>query len=136
MAKKATQKFLTSGIILLILLGFFGLPHMVMPTDASGGMTMTNCPLMFGQAALCRMDLLGHIAGWQSMLTGIVQQGDIALLLSLLAALIAVRLWQKMRLPEIENMRMAAKAVRGNHLLPPSPLLELFSRGVLNPKPY
>src|SRR3989338_8344389 len=71
--QKATKMLLVSVLIMLLLLGFFGLSHVMMPVGLDGDVAMTNCPLMFGQAALCKMNLLEHIAGWKIMFTGVVQ---------------------------------------------------------------
>jgi len=133
--QKATKMLLVSVLIMLLLLGFFGLAHVTMSMNVDDGMGMTNCPLMFGQAALCKMNLLEHIAGWKSMFTGMVQYDGVALLFSVLIALIFLHIWNKLRQPIVEHVHSVVRdVVRRNHLLPPSPLAELFSGGVLNPK--
>ena len=133
--QKATKMLLVSVLIMLLLLGFFGLAHVMMPVGLDGDVAMTNCPLMFGQAALCKMNLLEHIAGWKSMFTGMVQYDGVALLFSVLIALIFLHIWNKLRQPIVEHVHSVVRdVVRRNHLLPPSPLAELFSGGVLNPK--
>lgn len=95
------------------------------------GPGMPGCPLMPAQAVICTMTVTDHIAAWQGMFTGVPQAAS-SLLLALLAAYV---LWPLALALARPPSGQPARLVRASRLLP-SPLEELFSRGILNPKPY
>lgn len=131
---KAGRTFLISGLIAFLFLGFFGLSHVSMAMGADGTM-MSNCPLMSGQAVVCNMDPLEHIAAWQSMFTSLPQQDSTAVMLLLLAALVIAFLWTHLRWPSIADACISAQFfVRREYIPLATPLQELFSNGILNPK--
>ena len=132
---KTGKTLLVLGFVAFLLLGFFGPFHANMAMGEDGNMTMSNCPFMSGQAVVCNMDPLEHIAAWQNMFTSIPQQGGLFLILMLLASLALVLLWTHLRRPSIDHTHTSTKfLVRRDYMPPASPLQELFSNGILNPK--
>ena len=127
---------MTLGLITFLSLGFFGMSHSNMTMGPDGQMTMSNCPLMSGQAVVCNMDPLGHIAAWQSMFTTTLQQNGSDLIMLLLAALALTLVWTKLLRPKLEQEPELAFSViaQREKYLPPPLLQELFSNGILNPK--
>lgn len=82
------------------------------------------------------MNPLEHIAAWQSMFTTTLQQHGTALFAVLLAALALTLTWARFLSPRPERDVQSAYAIapRAKENLPPPPLQELFSNGILNPK--
>lgn len=132
---KVGKILLVLGLIAFLLIGFFGLFHSSMPMGGDGNMTTSNCPFMSGQAVVCNMDPLEHIAAWQSMFTSIPSQTGSTLILMLLAALALAFLCTHLRRPPIDRTYTPSRFfVRRDYIPPASPLQELFSSGILNPK--
>ncbi|OGG59789.1 hypothetical protein A2765_04345 [Candidatus Kaiserbacteria bacterium RIFCSPHIGHO2_01_FULL_56_24] len=132
---KAGRTLLISGLIAFLFLGFFGLSHVSMAMGEDGNMAMSNCLLMSGQAVVCNMNPLEHIAAWQSMFTSLPQQDNTAVMLLLLAALVIAFLWTRLHWPSIDDARISARSVVRREYIPlATPLQELFSNGILNPK--
>lgn len=140
-----TSWFSTTGKVMLILglatflfFGLFGMSHSTMNMGPDGSMTMSDCPLMSGQAVVCNMNPLEHIAAWQSMFTGMLQQSSSDLLALLLTALGLALVWTKILWPRLDQEpRLAFAVVAGRqNYLPPPLLQELFSNGILNPKVF
>lgn len=132
---KAQKALMILGLITFLSLGFFGISHSSMAMGEDGNMTMSNCPFMSGQAVVCNMDPLEHIAAWQSMFTGIPSQTGSTLILLLLAALALAFLWAHLWRPSIDRTYVPFRFfVQRDYIPPVSPLQELFSSGILNPK--
>lgn len=140
-----TSWFSTTGKVLLILglvafssLGFFGMSHSTMNMGPDGSMTMSNCPFMSGQAVVCNMSPLEHIAAWQSMFATTLQQNGSDLLALFLAALALALVWTRLLRPKLEpEPAPAFSSIRRREISLPSPLFqELFSSGILNPKVF
>src|SRR3989344_1021898 len=124
---KGGRTLLISGLIAFLFLGFFGLSHSSMAMGEDGTM-MSNCPLMSGQAVVCNMNPLEHIAAWQSMFTSLPQQDNTAVILLLLAALVIAFLWTRLRWQSIDDARISARSfVRREYVPLATPLQELFS---------
>lgn len=136
--EKAGKTFLILGFVAFLFLGFFGISHSTMAMGEEGNMTMSNCPFMQGQAVVCKMDPLEHIAAWQSMFTSVPPQDSSILILLLLVALAISFLWTHLRRPSIDTTYKTTKLFirRGDYIPLASPLQELFSSGILNPKVY
>ncbi len=132
---KASKTLLVLGLAAFLLVGFFGFSHSSMAMGEDGNMTMSNCPFMSGQAVVCNMDPLEHIAAWQSMFTSIPSQTGSTLILMLLAALALAFLWTHLRWPSIDRTYTLSRFfVRRDYIPPVSLLQELFASGILNPK--
>lgn len=133
--RKTGKAFLVLGFIAFLSLGFFAVSHASIVMSGDGNMTMTNCPFIFGQAVVCNMSPLGHIVTWQSMFTSILQQNGPSFLFMLLAALVFVILRTRLRRPSIDRTYTHVRFLAGkNYISRTSPLQELFSNGILNPK--
>ena len=61
----------------LFLIGSLGFSHFGMGM----GEQMTNCPFMLGQAAICTMNPLEHIAAWQNVFTALTQENILIFLI-------------------------------------------------------
>ena len=132
---KTAKSLLVLGLVAFLLLGFFGLFHSSMAMGENGNMTIWNCPFMSGQAVVCNMDPLEHIAAWQSMFTSIPSQTGSTLISMLLAALALAFLWTHLWRPPIDRTVVSTRLfIRRNYISLTSPLRELFSSGILNPK--
>lgn len=130
------RSVLAVGLAVFLLVGVMGLPHfgMSMSMDEHGNMTMTDC-YMPGMTAMCNMSAIEHIASWQSAFASIVQEYGSTLLLLLLFAVIAIAIvWVRQQYPPPKNLNVYRYRVRQEHRLPPAPLQELFSSGILHPK--
>lgn len=129
---------LVLGLVAFLSLGIFGMSHSTMSMEPDGSMTMTNCPLMTGQAVVCNMNPLEHIAAWQGMFETTLQQNGTDFLILLLTALALTLIWTRSFWPRPKRDHQPALSLIFNgerHL--PSPLLqELFSSGILNPKVF
>lgn len=134
---KASKTLLVLGLIAFLLVGFFGLSHSSMAMGEDGNMTMSNCPFMSGQAVVCNMNPLEHIAAWQNMFTSIPQQDVATLLLLLLASLALVFIWTGQKRSSVTDSLQTPQYVRIKEYIPiANSLQELFSNGILNPKLY
>jgi hypothetical protein len=138
-----TSWFSTIGKVVLVLglmaflsLGIFGMSHSTMSMEPDGSMTMTNCPLMTGQAVVCNMNPLEHIAAWQNMFTTTLQQNGSDVLTLLLVALALTLIWARSLWPRLKQDLQPRFSIiwHRKEILPPSLLQELFSNGILNPK--
>lgn len=127
---------LTLGLAAFLFLGLLGMSYSNMSMGPDGSMTMTNCPLMTGQAVVCNMNLLQHIAAWQSMFVTTLQQNGSDLLALLLAALALTLIWTRLLRPKLQpEPALAFAVIKSREISLPSPLFqELFSSGILNPK--
>ena len=132
----AGKAALVLGLGAFLFLGVFGMSHSTMNMGPDGSMTMSNCPFMSGQAVVCNMNPLEHIAAWQSMFATTFQQNGSDLLTLLLVALALALVWTRSFWPRSKQYLQPAFSIpqhRKERL--PLPLLqELFSNGILNPK--
>ncbi len=123
------------GAIAFLLAGTLGLSHfgMNMKMDMDGNMDMSDC-FMPGMAAICNMNLLEHITTWQHAFLAPPQQYSVlSLLLLFIFALGAGRVrWQYPPPKDVYQFSWGYRAQ--SYSLPATPLQELFSDGVLNPK--
>lgn len=123
-------------LVIIFLNAIFGMPHAVMPTEPDGSMTMTNCPLMTGQAVVCNMNPLEHIAAWQRMFATTLPQNSLDIFALLLVALALTLVWTRFLLPKREHESQPVFSIIAGRekYLPPPLFQELFSNGILNPK--
>lgn len=115
-----------------------GVPHfgMAMPMDMDehGNMPMTDC-YMPGMATICNMSPLEHIASWQGMFTSLPTQGFAMTLLFLLIATVIGFVWIRQIHSPPQELKTFSRFLRQQEYVPlHSPLQELFSNGILNPK--
>ena len=127
---------LAFGIVTLLLVGASGLPHMGMnkSMDEHGNMAMSDC-YMPGMTALCSMTPLEHVASQQSMFTSI-QTESLVLTLLLLVLFVASAAWMKQIHSPPARRGGTAFRRRSEYIPFATQLQELFSSGILNPKPF
>ena len=129
---------LSLALIIVFAVGATGVPHfgMTMSMDTEGNITTTDC-YMPGMAAICNMSPLEHIASWQGMFTGVPTQSlAMTLLLLVLAAVIGF-VWIRQIHSPPQELQTFSQFVRRREYIPlHSPLQELFSNGILNPKVF
>lgn len=127
---------ITLGLGAFLFLSVFGMSHSTMNMGPDGSMTMSNCPFMSGQAVVCNMNPLEHIAAWQSMFATTLQQNGTDLLALFLAALALALVWtrQLWGRPKRNLQPTFSVTQRSKETLPLPLLQELFSNGILNPK--
>ncbi len=123
------------GLIALLFMSVVGLPHLGMSTsmEADGNMTMTDC-YMPGMTTLCNMSPLEHIASWQAMFTSITTKSfTLSLFLLVLAAVVGF-IWIKQVHSPPRELRSSTLLLGRGYIPSATPLQELFSSGILNPK--
>ena len=125
---------LVFGLAALLSVGFLGLYHPM--TMGEDGISMSNCPFMSGQAVVCNMNPLEHIAAWQSMFVGVLSQNMATFFALLLAALASILLWGRWRAPDTRPNTNFQYFPRQEYIPLATSLQELFSKGILNPKLY
>ncbi len=118
-------------LILLIAMVIFGL-NASMNMDSHGN--MVSCPLMNGNASICRMNIVEHLSAWQS-LSAAVMPNVISLLLVFTFLLMSIS--SKIG----ENDHYAAKNFLRNKnqnfiALLFNPILLALGRGILHTKVY
>lgn len=131
------KALVSAGIMLLLLGAFVGLPHFGMSTtmDEHGNMTMSDCS-MPGMTTLCTMSPLEHLSSWQLAFASIVQEYSSTLLMMLLVVAVALSFsWVRQHYPPSSEVRISRYRLREEYF-PPNQLQELFSDGILNPKPF
>ena len=125
------MKRLISSVILTAFAGGALLSLILLGAVVHDNVAMPGCPLMPPQATVCTMSAIDHISAWQGMFTA-VPQGMAFILLAAIAILAA---W-----PRLARAIQRPKEVSFNVIREPglalSPLQDLFSRGILNPKLY
>ena len=124
------RSFILSAVV-LFLVGFLVFSHFGM--EMGVGEQMTNCPFMPGQAAMCTMSPLEHIAAWQNVFTALAQENILVFLVfaSLIFFFIG-RLWGTSHIFSAPALYMLRRRVEVPIVL--SPLQEAFLRGTLHPK--
>ena len=119
----------------VLLVGATGLPHfgMAMSMDEHGNMAMSDC-YMPGMATLCKMNVFDHLRWWQSMFTSIPLRNVLFSLLLLLAAVVVASMWSRLAHSPPEKLQTRIRLREWDYIPLASPLSELFSSGILNPK--
>lgn len=126
---------LLTAVLLLVLLHAFSFGSIMgMETDKQG--QMPACPFSMA-TSICTMTFTGHLNLWQSMFTANLNNntGMLAVLgLIILAVSLALKYLEKDRGKEL----LAYKFYTYEHQKSSTfyKLIELFSRGILNPKIY
>lgn len=130
----SVKTYLFIGILALVLLHAFSFgPAMGMETDKSG--QMSACP--FTEASsICKMGFSEHISLWQSMFTATLNSN--AGILAIIGFIVlAVVLTLKYLVTDKDKELIAYKSYdRKRSIFLPNKLIELFSKGILNPKIY
>ena len=125
------------GMIAFFSVGFLGLSHTSMAMGVDGQMSSGNCFMPGMTEALCQMNLLEHIASWQSMFTAMPSQSDVVLLLLALLALalgtLFIRSHNSTAPPQALVLQLAF-AYYKRRIPIVHPLQEAFSNGILHPK--
>lgn len=111
------------GIVCLV--AVLGMPLML----ASPMHDEVGCPFAMGQAAVCSMGILEHVAHWQVAFAAIFAE----LLVVAALALATLRHWEPAALPERSYAR-----VRTRSRAPGRPTLfqELFAQGIIHSKAF
>jgi len=128
--------FLASATIGFLSIAFFGIFNFGMSMSADG--SMTNCPFMPGMN-VCPMSPVEHASFMQSFLTSIPQQENpvVAFLLALgFVAMLAVAWFSKLFSLPGSILKTALYFYRQRRRSIFSIFQELFSGGILNPKPF
>lgn len=134
MRMKLSKTYLFVAVLSLVLLYVFSFgPVMGMEVDKHG--QMSSCPFTVS-TSICTMTFSEHLNLWQSMLT--VTLNNIGLLTTLGLIIFAVSLALKYLEKDRDKELVAYKFYTREHQKRPTfnKLLELFSRGILNPKIY
>jgi hypothetical protein len=128
------QMILTLGVGALLSMNVFGILHTGMSMNMDG--MATPCPFMPGMN-VCPMSPLEHVSQMQSLFTSIPQTQDIVLALILAIGLMAfaVAPWlRNLLLPNRTRVPRFFYRYRNRSI--PRLLQKLFSKGLLNPKPF
>jgi protein-tyrosine-phosphatase len=123
------------GFGALIAMSTFGIVYSGMSMGMDGR-NMSDCPLMPG-SNMCHMSPLEHASLMQSIFTNILQQEDATLLLILVVGLVATSVitwFRNLLVPD--PLRHSGSQYRYRERLIPQAIQELFSNGILNPKPF
>ncbi len=134
-AARYGKVFVALAIGALFLLGSLGFMHFGM--SEMGGVPTSNCPLMPGMTSVCNMNLLEHVAAWQSMFTTIIPaEKTFALMLLFLFALLSARaLVAKIKWtfgPPQNHILQRTRSL----FVPHYALQEAFSNGIIHPKVF
>lgn len=130
------NSFLTLGIGTFLFMSLFGMFHSAMSMSMDG--KMSDCPFMPGMN-VCPMSPLEHVSFMQSFFTNIPQQENplLALLFSLaFVAFVSVTWFKRFFSPPDPNLRALQHLYRQRSFSILRLLQELFSQGILNPKPF
>jgi len=125
------MKFFVLSATALFLVGSLGFSYFGMEMEVGG--EMANCPFMPGQAAICTMNPLEHIAAWQNVFTGLAQENILVFLAcASLIFFFVRRLRGESHILSAPVPYMLRRRVEIPIVL--SPLGEAFLRGTLHPK--
>lgn len=119
-------------LLTLVLFAFVSMYGMSMGMEIEDGQ-MSSCPFMSGQAAICTMNPLEHIASWQNMFTVLAQENILVFLA--FASLIFFFVGRLRGASHIFHgcaLYMLGRRIEIPIVL--SPLQEAFLRGILHPK--
>jgi len=133
-ARTLSKILLCLALVAVLLMSAAGLPHlgMTMDTGEHGNTTMSDC-YMPGMATLCKMNVFEHMAWWQSMFTSIPAQNlMLVLLLLVVSAILSMRIVSILSPPKESRRSFRFREI--DYVPLASPLQELFSSGILNPK--
>lgn len=128
--------FLTLGIGTFLFMSLFGIFQSAMGMSMDG--KMSDCPFMPGMN-VCPMSPLEHMTFMQSFFTNIPQQENplLALLFSLaFIAFVSVTWFKRFFSPPDPSQRALQHFYRQRSFSILRVLQELFSQGILNPKPF
>lgn len=119
-------------IALFVTIAVFGL-HNAMAIDSRGN--MSPCPLMANVASLCKMNIMAHLSGWQSLLAAATPATTLLLLSAIAFLLFSFSL---KNLQEDPSAKTEFSSIKHRNLdaLVFNPLRLAFRRGILNPKIY
>lgn len=135
MIVSSPKTYLFVAILSLVLLSAFSFgPIMGMETDKDG--QMSSCP--FSEASsICKMGFSEHIGLWQSMFTAVVNNNASILAL---ASMVILGMFATLKYMEVSQDKKFAVfksyVYERQKTFTSNKLLELFSRGILNPKIY
>lgn len=127
---------LTLGIGTFLFMSLFGSFQSVMGMSMDGA--IPGCPIMPGMS-MCAMSPLEHISLMQSFFTGITQQENpiFTLLLALTFFACLSTIWfRRLFSPSDSDQRALLYFYRKKFFSILGLLQELFSQGILNPKPF
>lgn len=110
-------KSLFYGVVILAFLyvSVFALPMMATMEHHEMGGSMSNCPFMVGETALCEMNIFDHIASWQAMFTALPAELSIVLLLLLSLVLTWVSLRHLFDPPDTSQLQSYFSYSRETH---------------------
>lgn len=139
----ATKKFssfvLAFGCIAFLSVALFGISQIMMGMEKRSDGTMEGC-IFDGGAEICAMNIMEHIAHWQSMLTAPAPQKALvfALLLLLVAVFTTITIFKRNLLLLSGHYTIHWRLyIRQNpNLFLFNHLRIAFARGILNPKIY
>jgi hypothetical protein len=130
--KRAT---LTLGFGALLVMSTLGIVYSGMSMSMGGG-KMSYCPLMSG-SNVCPMSALEHAALMQSIFTNIPQQQDATILFILaISIMAAIGIGWFRSVLTSAPFKYSGFQYRYKERLILRAIQELFSNGILNPKPY
>jgi hypothetical protein len=135
-AESAKNSFLALGIGTFLFMSLFGMFHSAMSMSMDG--KMSDCPFMPGMN-VCPMSPIEHVSFMQSFFTNIPQEENplLALLFSLAFVAIVGLVWsKKLFSPPDPNLKALQYFYRQRSYSILRLLQELFSQGILNPKPF
>ena len=130
------NKLLILGMSAFLVMNLFGIFHSGMTMSADG--KMSDCPFMPGMN-VCPMSPLEHVSYMHDLFTNVPQQQNpmLAFLLLLMGlALVAVVWLRNLYTPPNLTSRSQLYFYRQRSLSIPLLFQELFSNGILNPKPF
>lgn len=123
----------TLAILVILSVGILSTVHFGMGGMTSDGGKMSDCPFAGVTYSMCDQGTPFHLSAWQGLLA-VVPLGASAVLVVLLASLSLIyfpflSLWKFHPVPILR-----ARTTSYGFAIPPSPLKEAFSKGILNPK--
>lgn len=132
---KAGLEQVMAGVVLAFFVGslFFSLLHLASGMTMDG--SMSDCPYMSHEAALCPMNLLDHIDAWKASFVSIAPTFFTLaglLMFAIVAASVAPNLLRKVRVWLLKVTIHRHPAYSARFIV--RPLQELFSNGILHPK--
>ena len=126
---------LSLGVFTLLYLSMFGIFHMGMAMSMDG--QMSDCPFMLGMN-ICPMTPFEHVSFVHDFFTNIPQQQDMILALILAVSFVAATglIWLRQLFTPPDRFRSIGYFYRNRYFSIQRLLQQLFSNGILNPKPY
>ena len=127
---KTKRILFAAGILVFLLVGSFG-PLVMMEMSHQEMSTTSSCPFAVGETALCEMNILAHIASWQTMLASLPPQVSVFVLLLLAVVLSWVRLRHLFGSPNNSQQQLRFLHPREAHAFSFS---SLFLGSVISPR--